>query len=346
MTHPNDEETKPKLTSAEIASLWSNYVNFSLSERIFEHFAMHVEMPQVDELIEDTRQDLKKHLITTVGIFNEAALPIPIGFTANDLNPKAPRLFDDEYYIQNIMNFSQVAMNELTYAIGVSARSDVYDLFSNTLASMNVLHRKAVNIAQNLGVYVRAPIVPFPYKADYVKDESFMSPGLLGKKKRPPLASEISQLHFNIIHNTLGSMTLTAFSQVAKEEDIRNFFLKGIKLAEKQIADYSKLLLEFQIPIPSFPNSLVTDSNLIPPFSDKLMLYEAVGMTAVGLSALGNSLIHTVRMDIHSTFTKFAAEIALYSKEGMELTIRKGWAEHPPEAADRKALAAEERKGE
>lgn len=339
-------KAEQQLDSAEVSSLFLNYMNMSQSERIFEYFAVHVDIPEVLELIESALSFVRKYLSETIKIMSEASLSIPIGFSAKDVNLKAPRLFYDEYYIQNIMYFSRLAMEEFTLAVGGAARADVYKLFSDSLFSANQLHKQSLELALKIGTYVRAPIVPFPYKRDYVEDEQFMSSGILGRPKRPLLASEISYLHLNIIYNIIGSMTNTAFSQVAKDEEVRRHLLKGVKLAEKQIETYGKLLQEFQVPIPAFPSSLVTDSNLIPPFSDKLMLFEASGMTTIGLAAIGQSLTHSMRLDIQSKYTKFAAEIASYSKEGLELSIKNGWMEQPPETTDRKALAKEPRKGE
>ncbi|WLV25271.1 DUF3231 family protein [Aciduricibacillus chroicocephali] len=340
------KNVEQQLNSAEVASIFANYMNMSLSERVFEQFSVHVEIPEVVDLVKNALSFVRSFLSDSVKIMSEASLSIPIGFTANDVNLKAPRLFVDEYYVHNIMNFSRLAMADFATAIGGAARSDLYELFSESLTATNKLHKQSVELALNKGMYVPAPIVPYPYKRDYVEDDKFISSGTFGRQKRPLLATEISYLHMNIIHNTIGSMMNTAFSQVAKDDEVRQFLVKGIRLAEKQIEAYGKLLQEFQVPVPSFPNSLVTDSNLIPPYSDKLMLYEANGMASVGLTALGQSLTQSMRMDIQAKYTKFAAEIASYSKEGLELTIKKGWMEQPPETADRQALAQEPRKGE
>ena len=346
MTDSAKQPVLPSLTTSEIASLWTDYMQMTASECMFNYFAQHVENSKIQELVEDAQKVVKNHISGIVNIFNEASFPLPIGFTSQDWNPKAPRLFEDEYYIQYIINFTKLGMTLSAGYTGNATRADVHMLFSNSLSSITKLNRKTVQFALEQGSYVRPPIVPLPYKQDYVEDKRFMSPGWFTQETRPLLASEISYLHANIIRNKIGSMTITAFSQVAKDEEVRNFFLKGAALADKQIQSHGNLLHQNQIPVPAYSNALITDSNLISPFSDKLMLFETSGMTSIGITFISQSLINTMRMDIQAQYVKYAMEISKYSKEGANLLISKGWMEQPPETVDRKALANEEKKGE
>jgi hypothetical protein len=45
-----------------------------------------------------------------------------------------------------------------------------------------------------------------------------------------------------------------------------------------------------------------------------------------------------MRRDLSLVLTRFIAEIALYSEDGVNIMIDKGWLERMPEAADRKEL--------
>jgi|GEM_PF-382992 len=346
MSNSAIQPDKPSLTTSEIASLWRDYMQMTLTECMFNHFAQHVNNHKTQEIITDAQKLVKEQISSVTHIFNEVSFPLPIGYSSQDWNTKAPKLFEDEYYLQYIMNFSKLGMTTYASSLGNATRADIHAHFSKGLKALMDLNNQTVQLSLDQGFYVRPPIVPFPYKRDYIEDKRFISPGWFSQQKRPLLASEIEYLHANIIRNTVGSMTITAFSQVAKDEQVRDFFLKGAELAEKQIKAHSDTLYKNKIPVPAFSNSLVTDSNLIAPFSDKLMLNEACGMIAVGISFIAQCLINTLRTDIQTQYAKFTTEIMQYSKDGIDLLISKGWMEQPPETIDRKALAQEKKKGE
>jgi len=335
-----------KLTAAEISALWNDYAAISISQLIFEHFTDHVEDTAVKELVQDALTFANRHLARIVSFFTEAAFPIPIGFTGKDGNRNAPRLYTDEYYIHNIRNFAELGMGITTMSIVSASNPDLYAFYSETYQIYNTLHKKASVIGMEKGILTLPPIVPFPYEKDFVESERFLAPGWLLQERRPLLASEITTLYTNMVHNLIGVMTITGFSQVAQKAEVRNFFLKGIELGKKQINIYAQILQEFEVPVPSLSNALVTASNTVSPFSDKLMVQETCGMIAVGMADIGKSFVHTMRSDIQGQYAKISTLIAKYSKEGADLMIKNGWLEQPPQTIDRKALAKESRKGE
>ncbi|MGF7029501.1 hypothetical protein J2T17_000406 [Paenibacillus mucilaginosus] len=80
-------------------------------------------------------------------------------------------------------------------------------------------------------------------------------------------------------------------------------------------------------------------SNMTEPgFSDKLIMFHMTLLAAAGLGNYGASASATMRADIAADYLRLAAEISLFTKDGADLMIRRGWMEQPPQASDRRKL--------
>lgn len=69
---------------------------------------------------------------------------------------------------------------------------------------------------------------------------------------------EITHLSYNAAANAVGKALITGFSQVAKSEKIRNYFIKGEAIAEKFIELLNKVLLSEDVSIaPSYESEVM-----------------------------------------------------------------------------------------
>src|SRR5690625_7357612 len=76
---------------------------------------------------------------------------------------------------------------------------------------------------------------------------------------RPLLGSEIAQLVMHAKRNALGQAVITAFSQVAKSKEVRQFFERGREIAGKNLEVFkSKLRDDY---MPCFSILLTSDVN-------------------------------------------------------------------------------------
>ena len=106
---------------------------------------------------------------------------------------------------------------------------------------------------------------------------------------RPLHALEIAHLYDNIENNVTSKALIMAFSQVAKNQKVRDIFVKGKDLTHKAVEHYIEKLHRENLPAPEFIDHLVTTSTFAP-FSDKLMLFHKVDMFSMKIRAFGNSL--------------------------------------------------------
>lgn len=324
------------LTASEMGFLWTQYMNDTMAICVLKYFLNKCEDKEIIPVIEYALSLSQKHVRTVTDIFTHENYPIPVGFTDEDVNVNAPRLFSDTFMLLYLQNMAVIGMSGAGIAIGVSAREDVNDFFHEILASASELHNKARKVALSKGVYIRPPFISTPEKVDFVKKQTFLF-DMLGKNKRPLSAIEITHLFINTQTNVLGKSMMMAFAQVCKLEDVRDFFIEGKGIANKHIKKFSSTLTDEDIPAPQGSDGHVMDST-VAPFSDKLMIYHTTGMIAVGIGNYGTAAGTCERMDLSALYTRLSAEIALYAEDGANILIKHGWLEEPPQADDRKAL--------
>ncbi|KKI90080.1 hypothetical protein WQ54_23480 [Bacillus sp. SA1-12] len=329
-------EHKIPLTAAEVGFLWTQYMNDSLATCVFKYFKRTCEDIEILKLIEDGIRLTQKNLTTITAIFNEENHPIPVGFTDEDVNENAPRLFTDTFMLMYFQKMGNIAMAGIGVAIGVSAREDVSHFFNELLVSSANLHDKARKLMLAKGIYIRPPQISTPDKVTFVKKQSFLF-DFIGQQKRPLSAIEITHLYINVQTNALGKAMMMAFAQVCKNEDVKQYFMAGKNISNKHINKFSSILTNGDVPAPMNWDSNVLDS-MVAPFSDKLMMLHTTGMIAIGIGNYGTAAGTCHRLDLSATYTRLSAEIALYAEDGANILIKHGWLEEPPQSDDRQAL--------
>ncbi|WP_436371586.1 DUF3231 family protein [Cytobacillus sp. BC1816] len=341
MTNTNKDEKvltehNIPLSASEMGTLWSQYINDSLAVCVMKYFKSICEDKEILPLIENSLSIAENDIKIITEIFTKENHPIPIGFTDEDVNLNAPRLFSDIFILMYIQKLEIIAMASIGVAIGVSARSDVSNFFRNLLTSVSELHDKSRKVMLSKGVYVRSAQIPSPDKVDFIDKQSFLF-DFLGSHKRPLTAIEITHLFINIQTNAMGKAMMMAFAQVCKNEDIRHFFVEGKGISNKHIKKFGSILTNEDIPAPISWDSHVTDST-VSPFSDKLMMFHTTTLIAVGIGNYGTAAGTCQRMDLSATYTRLSAEIALYAEDGANIMIKHAYLEEPPKATDHKAL--------
>jgi hypothetical protein len=329
-------ENNIRLTSAELSQIWGAYMNGCLTSCMIKYFLAKVEDADIRPVVEQALKLSQSHLQKLRIIFNKENLPVPLGFTDNDVDVNAPRLYSDNYLVQYINQMGTLGLSAYSVAISFSARADIYSFFSEGHREYNELHKKATQVLLSKGLYVRPPYVSTPREVDYVKKQSFLT-GWLGER-RPLTCFEIANLHSNIQRNSLGIATLTGFSQVTRAKEIGRFIARGIGIASKHIEVFSSVLSEDKVTAPMGSDTMVTDSK-VTPFSDKLIMFHTTGMIALGIGYYGSSMSTSARRDLAALYTRLTAEIGLYAEDGTNIMIKNGWLEEPPSVVDRDELA-------
>lgn len=328
-----------RLTSAELANLWTQYVNDSMAACVLSHFLIHVKDPDIREIFEFASELSHLHLRELKKFFTQENYPIPIGFTKEDVNENAPPLFSDIFMIIYMYVMTLHGLTGYAGAIGTSIRDDQIAYFTKCNSETMELYRRTMKVLLDKGIKSRPPFLNAPEKVDFVKKKSFLT-GWFGNR-RPLNGIEISGIFFNMQKTVVKIGLELGFSQVAHSKDLRKYFQRGAEICEKHFKHLSNTLTDDYLPSPQNWYSEVTNST-IAPFSDKLMLFHIVSLVSAAMGYYGAGLAVSQRRDLAAKYELLIAEIGLYAEDGANLLIDNGWFEQPPMAEDRNKLAERE----
>ena len=173
------ETDKSQLTAAEMGKLWAVYNGNTMGNCVLSYYLKHVDdvdikkvLKQALNLSHSLNQDIKQ-------IFNQANFPIPVGFTDDDVNLGAPRLFYDEFYLHYLKYLGKAGMSIYSVAIPLITRKDVRKFFLNALSKTAQLMAAVNDVLIVKGELMNSPTIPVPEKVDFIKKQHFLN-GFLG----------------------------------------------------------------------------------------------------------------------------------------------------------------------
>ncbi|WP_108672058.1 DUF3231 family protein [Peribacillus acanthi] len=325
-----------RYTSAEIAALWTTYIQTSATNCFYKHFLHYLTDDHIKSLIEEALSMNNDAIKAIENMFNEEKFPIPHGFSDEDVNLTAPPLYTELFALSFVYRAGQVIMNYFSMMLGKVAREDVVMFYNKCLSHSTELYRKSLKLMLEKGIYDRPASMDYPKSVEYIQYNSSLLDHWFGQD-RPLNCLELSELFFSIERNSIGLVLLNGLLQVTKDPEIKEFLKKGKKLSEKQIDTYNEVLKdsgEFATcPVPLE----VTDST-ISPFSERLIMFFINSSNQLGLTSISYAMSVSLRKDLSVHYSRFIAEIMKYGAQGLELMVKRGWMEKPPESADRKNL--------
>lgn len=323
------------LTAAEVGNLWNFYLANTMSKCMFQHFIQHVEDPDIKVLMEACLKLIEQIITETSSIVTADHHVLPKGFGEEDVNPKAPRLFNDSFYL-HYMDM-MMKLGTIYYAITLpnTSRLDVRGFLSEMLEKSMRLSNKTTEVMLEKGMYTRPPII-HPHQQDIVHKQSFFN-GFWGDK-RPLLGVEISQLYANIQFNTIKYMLMMGFAQVAQQPKVKEYFLRGVKTNEEQSSRIHDMFRKEDM-IVNIPDQMTITDSTEAPYSDKLMLFHISNLSSAKVRNYGDSVAVSPRHDLSVLYGKLIAETGNFAEDCGNLLIEFGWMEQPPHAIDRHKLA-------
>ncbi|MGG3913364.1 DUF3231 family protein [Rossellomorea vietnamensis] len=331
-----------KITSSEIASLWTAYLNNSMSIQFLNYFLSTVEDAEVKSIIESGRSLSIEVFNHIAEVFQQENIPLPYGFSDSDVNLNAPRLFSDEFIISYINHMSKAGMLGYTGFLSMSARKDIRKLFKNALYETSDLYDESSEVLLNKGLYVRSPYIDYPQQKDFVDSKKYLSGLNPFSNKRPLNAIELSHLNINIQNNLIGAKLSIAFAQSSPRKEVIKLMLQGKDISEKHLKIFSKVLLDNNTQSPISSDVSVTNSTT-QVFSDKIILFHHGLLTASGTGNYATSAAASQRSDLVLNYERLSIEIAQYAKDLAYLMIQNEWLEQPPGTLDKVKLAQQKK---
>jgi len=328
-------EHNPKLVSSEVAALWSAYMQNSMSYCILQHFKKVNEDHESTDIINTALTDCEFVVNEVKQIFEKENHAIPIGFTKEDVNLNAGRLYSDLFALRYIKYMAAAGTAAASSLLEVLARNDIRLLLSTISEMFMKLYNHACDLLLKKGAFIRSPTIAPMENAEYLQNDTFLS-GLMGKH-RPLTAIELAHISKNTETNSIGRTFVAGFSQAATSPEVRKYMERGMEIAAKHETVFREILIEDEVPLPSSWDSTISQS-IDAPFSDKLMMFHINSLTSIGITGYGTAIGTSLRKDLSGHYTRLVAEVLQYANDGVKLMINNKWMEQPPQNVDREAL--------
>lgn len=332
------DEKKIYLTSSEIASLWTTYMNNSMSIHVLGFMLKSIKDSDIKPVIQFAYDISASCLEKLIAIFEQEEFSIPTGFTEKDVNMDAPWLFTDSFCLTYVNHMARIGMVTYSGFVGMSFREDICNYFSHCLSETNQLYNQSLKVASSKGLNARAPYIEVPKETDFVDSKKYMSGLNPFNEKRPLNTVEISYLYMNIMTNSLGGKLCLAFAQTSPSKEVQDFMLRGNEISQKHIKIFVDDLLRENIQAPSVPDLAVSDSTT-KTFSDKLMMFHMSLIIAAGIGNYATAGAASQRSDLAINYERLSFEVARLAKSGADIMIKNSWLEQPPGTKNKEKLA-------
>lgn len=330
------EEDKIDWTSGEIGNLWNIYMANSMARCMFRHFLLNVEDKEIEDCLLAADELSKKILSQLENLFTTEGMAVPQGFLDADVNENAPKLFSDSFYLSYLDMMVKYGALYYSVALPGFSKMDLRHLITDINISTLNLSNKVTEVMLEKGLHVRPPYIPIPSEVSFVEKQSFFN-GYFGDK-RPLTAMEITHLFLNIQVNAVKTVLVMGFSQVAKHEEVRDYFLRGKKINIKQHNILSQIMYKEELPV-SIPSQFMVTESTEAPYSDKLMLFHISNLSSAKVRNFGDSMAVSTRHDLGATYIRFLMETANFAEDGGNIQIEHEWLESQPGNVDRNLLA-------
>jgi len=327
------ENRNIKLTTAEIATLWKTYIQNTAVRCFYKHFLQSIQDDEIKSIIEEVTVLVETIIRKVETIFEEENFPIPQGFSDKDIDYSAPALYTDLFALSFVYRGGQVIIPQYANNLCRVSRIDIYQFFEECLNKEAELHKKALTLMLSKGLIDRPPNMEYPKNIEFIQQQPSFINSLLGEK-RPLNTIEITELFIEIERNAIGLILLMGLIQVTKDKEIKNYLLKGKKLATKQVETFNKLLKENDHFV-GFPITMEVTNSTVSPFSERLILFIISTSNQIAISALADALSVSMRKDLAAHYFLVIGEVMKYGDEGLKLLIERGWMEQPPQPIDR-----------
>ncbi|USK28927.1 DUF3231 family protein [Bacillus sp. CMF21] len=325
---------KNPICSSELGTLWLTYQEKTLILRILEYFMEKADDQQALNIMGGLWQELNHYVIKIEDIFEQEGVVIPNGFTKEDVNLEAPKLYDNGFDIMFLRILKEISMGMYTLNMNMAYREDVMTIYEGLTTTTQKVYKLATHYLLNNGILTLPPKVTMPKSTEFIKSKNYLNGFRFFGENRALNDIEIGNLHHGIETNHIGMQLVTGFAQCAKNKEVRQYFVKGKELAKKQIKTFEEILLESNVQFSASSGSTVTDST-IPPFSEKLMMFCIYLLNGFGLVGSSFGSIFSLRNDISMKTALIGKDIYVYANEGIKIMIKNGWMEEPPQMENR-----------
>lgn len=225
-------------------------------------------------------------------------------------------------------------MGLYTISTNMAYHVDVMTIFEGLNVVTIKIYKLVTLYLLRKGILTLPPKVTMPNTTEIIKSKEYLEGLNPFSQKRPFNCIEMGILHQGIESNNVGLQLMTGFAQCARDKEVKKYCVKGMDLAKKQIQTFEKLLIKANVHFSATSGSTVTTSK-VPPFSDKLIMNLIGFLNGFAIVGMSFGTFFSFRRDLTMQSTLIAKDVFLYGEEGINIMIKNGWIEEPPQMEDR-----------
>lgn len=320
---------KPKMSSAELGSLWTTYHKKTMILRFLEYFIENADDEEAKNLMSSLWELLHPKVIEMKSMFENEGAASPEGFTKQDVNLEAPKLWENGFDIMFSRMLKQISTGMYALHLTISYREDIIRLYKQLTEITENYYGHFTQYLLERSLLPSPTYVTMPKSIDYITDKQYMKGTNILGHKRLLNTVEFGVLYHAIESNITGMQLMKGFAQCAKDEEVQKYFTKGMELSKEIIKEDENILLQNNIQSPATPGGTVTSST-IAPFSERLMMFCNFLLGGFSLGGQGFSGAFLWRNDLITKTGVQAKDVFEYTREGTILMMSKGWLEEPP----------------
>jgi hypothetical protein len=328
---------KNRISSSELGTLWLTFQEKTLILRVLEYFMEKADDQQAKNIMGGLWQDLNYYVNKIKEILENDDVVVPIGFTKEDVNLEAPKLYDNGFDIMFVRILKEISMGMYTLNMNMAYRDDIISIYEGLTSISQKIYKISTEYLLQKGILTLPPQVTMPKSIEFIENRSYLRGFNLFSEKRALNDIELGILHHGIETNNIGMQLITGFAQSAENKEVKKYFAKGIDLAKKQIKVFEEILLQSDVQLSVVSRSTVTTSKMAP-FSDKLMMFCIHLLNGFGLVGSSFGTIFSLRNDLTTKSALIAKDIFTYTNDGINIMIKNRWMEEPPQMEDRNQL--------
>ncbi|MDY0942367.1 DUF3231 family protein [Priestia megaterium] len=139
-----------RLSSPEIGGLWGVYIQETMSVCLLNYFLHHLKDNEIKPILQKSLHISQTHITQIKDIFSKENIPLPDGFTEEDIKLSARPLFYDLFALSFVYSMSRMGMANLGFVTSTVARSDVLAFFTNALNQATELYAESTTLMFNV----------------------------------------------------------------------------------------------------------------------------------------------------------------------------------------------------
>ncbi|MCR2806354.1 DUF3231 family protein [Paenibacillus soyae] len=318
-----------KMSAAELGALWTTYHKKTMILRILDYFIEKADDSKAKELMSELQEKLHEKVITIKTMFKNEGAATPIGFTEEDVHLNVPKLWDNGFDILFCRVLKEISMGMYVLHMTISYREDIVKLYKQLTELTQTYYEHFTQYLLAKDYLTQPNYTTMPTSVDYITSKDYMKGTNLFGHKRAINTVEYGIMYLNLETNSTGMKLMKGFAQCSKDEEVKQYFSKGLELTKEIMLETEQVLVQSDIRPPASPGGTVAPSTEAP-FSERLMMFCTYLLGGFSLGGVGFSGAFNLRHDIAAKSAVFAKDIFEYTMQGAELMMTKGWLEEPP----------------